>query len=105
MRLCLTSLLLIGLAARADDPPAAAKDKEGLQGLWQAVELEANGKKAPAEAVKAFQIRIKGDAITFNPAAENREHAFALHPDAKPKAMDLTPGDGPAKGKTLPCAI
>jgi uncharacterized protein (TIGR03067 family) len=67
--------------------------------------LEAGGEKAPAEAVKAFQIRIKGDKMAFNPKSENRESAFALDPEAKPKALDLTPSDGPAKGKKLPCAI
>lgn len=105
MRVCLALLLMIGSVSAADEPKAGMKDKEGLQGLWQAVALEVNGQKAPAEAVKAFQIQIKGDQLVFNPATDNRKHTFALDPAAKPKTMDLTPADGPAKGKRLPCAI
>jgi RNA polymerase sigma factor (sigma-70 family) len=84
---------------------AAKTDLDKLQGLWQAVALEANGNQAPEEDVKAFRIRIKGNKIAFNPDTENREHTFTVDPKAKPKAMDLTPGDGPAKGQKLPCAI
>ncbi|MBM4069345.1 MAG: TIGR03067 domain-containing protein [Planctomycetes bacterium] len=105
MRLCVALLLMAAVVAVADEPKTGAKDKEALQGLWQAVELEANGKKAPAEAVKAFQVQFKGDQIVFNPASENRKHAFAIDPASKPKAMDLTAGDGPKKGQKLPCAI
>jgi RNA polymerase sigma factor (sigma-70 family) len=84
---------------------AAPGDQERLAGLWQAVALEANGQPAPAEAVRAFRIRIQGDRIVFNPDGENREHRFTLDPKAQPKAMDLIPGDGPQKGQRLPCAI
>jgi uncharacterized protein (TIGR03067 family) len=105
MRLCLALLLMIGVAAAAGKPPDGAKDKAALQGLWQAIRLEANGQKAPAEVVKAFQVRIKGDQLVFSPATDNRKHTFAIDAEAKPKAMDLTPADGPAKGKKVPCAI
>ncbi len=104
MRLCVALFLLTGVVA-ADEPKPPAKDKEALAGLWQAVELEANGQKAPADAAKAFQLRIKGDKLVFSPTTDNREHAFAIDTTAKPKAMDLTPADGPAKGQKLPCAI
>ena len=96
---------MTAVAVVADEPRAGVKDKQTLQGLWQAIELEANGQKAPAEVVKAFRIQIKGDQLVFNPASENRKHAFAIDPEAKPKAMDLTPADGPGKGQRLPCAI
>ena len=104
MRTCFAAMLLLtGFAAAADDD--AATDKEKIQGLWRAVALEANGQEAPNEAVKQFHVRIKGDKLVFNPDTDNREHTFVLDPKATPKAMDLTPGDGPAKGKRVPCAI
>ena len=105
MRLCVWMLLMTTVVVVADEPRAGEKDKQALQGLWQAVELEANGQKAPAEAVKVFRIQIKGDQLVFNPTSENRKHTFAIDPEAKPKAMDLTPADGPGKGQRLPCAI
>ncbi len=105
MRTCVALLLVVGVAPAADEPEAGAKDKAALEGLWQAVELEHSGRRAPAEAVNAFQIRIKGDQIVFNPATENRKSTFAIDPVAEPKTMALTPADGPAKGNKLPCAI
>jgi uncharacterized protein (TIGR03067 family) len=95
------SLFVISQAA-ADD---AAKEKEKLKGLWQAVSMEANGQQAPADQVKRFQVRFKGDRVVFSPEADNREHTFEVDPSAKPKAMDLIPGDGQAKGKKLAIAI
>ena len=86
--------------ANADD--AAKKDVKELQGKWQAVELQAQGKKAPPEQVKKFRIVIKGDKITFNPDSENRKSKFKVDPSKSPKAMDMTPLDGPMKGKTIP---
>ncbi len=100
--LCLLLCLFGGGRALADD---AAKDKKQIEGLWQAVALEADGRQAPAGELKKFQLRFKGDQVVFDPEADNREHAFEIDPSANPKAMDLTPGDGPAKGKKLPCAI
>src|SRR5438876_11074428 len=102
MARCLTIAvsLLLTTATLADD---AAKDKEKLQGLWEAVALEYQGQAAPEEQVKMFQVRFKGDKVIFDAGA--REHTFAIDPQAKPKTMDLTAGDGPLKGKTLPYAI
>jgi uncharacterized protein (TIGR03067 family) len=105
MRLCVALLTITAVGAAADEPKVGAKDKEALQGLWQGVEMEADGRKAPAAALKEFQIRFAGDQIVFTPATDPRKHSFAIDPEAKPKAMDLTAGDGPKKGQKLPCAI
>ena len=105
MRLCVALLLTAGVVAAADEPKAGAKDKEALQGLWQAVALEANGQRAPDGAVKAFQVRFKGDRVVFHPGSESRTHTFAIDPASTPTAMDLTAGDGPKKGQRVPCAI
>src|SRR5687767_713788 len=96
-------ILVLALAA------AVAADKPGdagrLQGLWQAVSLEVGGRKAPDADVKAFKVLVAGDTLAFNPDAENRTHTFALDEAADPKAMDLTPHDGPLKGRRRPAAI
>ena len=83
----------------------AAGDKEPLQGLWQAVSLEANGQKAPVKEVKEFQLHFKGDKVVFLPTTQDREHRYDIEPMAKPKAMDITPGDGEKTGERLRCAI
>jgi uncharacterized protein (TIGR03067 family) len=105
MRQTVVILLTVALISSADEPKVAVKDKEALQGLWQAVQLEANGKKAPDEAVTAFQIQIDANHLVFNPATDNRKHTYVIDSDAKPKSIDLTPAGGPEKGKQLPCAI
>jgi uncharacterized protein (TIGR03067 family) len=95
-------VLLATAVVAADNP----KDKDNLQGLWQAVEMEASGQKAPDEVAKKFKVWIKADKLVFNPdTTENREHTFMLDTKAKPKAMDLTPSDGSTKGKPVPAAI
>jgi uncharacterized protein (TIGR03067 family) len=105
MRAVLAVTLMTGVAIAQDKPGNVARDKERLQGLWQAVALEANGEKAPADQVKDFQLHFKGDRVVFLPKADNREHGYDIDPQAKPKAMDITPGDGAKKGQKLPCAI
>jgi uncharacterized protein (TIGR03067 family) len=105
MRTVLALTLMTSLVIAEDKPDDAAKDKDRLQGLWQAVSLEANGEKAPAEQVNKFQLHFKGDKVVFLPKADNREHAYDIDPKAKPKAMDITPGDGAKKGEKLPFAI
>jgi uncharacterized protein (TIGR03067 family) len=105
MRTVLILTLMTSMAMGEDKPGDAAKDKERLQGLWQAVSAEANGEKAPAEQVDKFQLQFKGDKVVFLPQFDNREHTYAIDPNAKPKAMDITPGDGEKKGQKLPCAI
>ena len=99
MRALLPLLLFVGTAAGKDD----VKDMEQLQGVWQAVALESGGEKAPEDVVKMFKIQIKGDKLVFNPDSEKRTHAIVLN--SKLKEMDLTPEDGPMKGKKMPCAI
>jgi uncharacterized protein (TIGR03067 family) len=85
-------VIAVGAGERLND----AKD---LQGEWQAVDLEAQGKKASAEEVKGFRVLIKDDEITFNPRGEGRKSKFKSDPSKTPKAMDLIPQDGPGKGK------
>jgi uncharacterized protein (TIGR03067 family) len=105
MRSLLALTVVTSLAIADDKPGVQPNDKERLQGLWQAVSLEASGEKAPAEQVNNFQLHFKGDKVVFLPKADNREHAYDIDSKAKPKAMDLTPGDGEMKGKKLPIAI
>lgn len=102
---CQIGLSIGGVSAAYADPDYAAVDKANLQGLWQAIAVEAGGQWAPANFVKRFQVQIEGDKLILNPNWVRREHTFVLHPQTKPKAMDLTAWWGPHRGKILPCAI
>ncbi len=94
------SFLLVAGDGSKDDP--AKKDSEALQGTWMAVVLERNGQKAPERVVKNFKVVFKDDKMIVNPGSDNRTSTFSLDPSKKPKWMDNTPEQGPAKGKTLP---
>ena len=79
----------------------SANDNKNLQGTWQAVDLEANGQKSPDDQVKELQIVIKGDEIfAVKPEGEGRKCKFKLDSSKTPNTIDLSPLDGPDKGKT-----
>jgi RNA polymerase sigma factor (sigma-70 family) len=104
------------LATEADDTPKAAPmktaspdadrpkvdlDVKNIQGTWAVVSAEQDGKEAPAEAIKDFAVLITADKIAFSPNGENRQASYKLDPKKDPKVIEMTPLDGPAKGKTL----
>ncbi len=85
--------------AAADDK--TANDAKELQGVWQAVRLEANGEARPDDEAKQLQIVFKGDEIfAVKPKGEDPHLKFKLDPGKTPKTMDLIPIDGSDKGKT-----
>ena len=88
------------LLIAAGGPPSNASDNdlEKLQGTWVAISLEADGHKAPEDAVKGFKIFIKSDRIIFTPESDKRESSFKLDMSKRPKEIVITPLDGPHKG-------
>ncbi len=101
-------------AAKAEKPPAdppkdgATKDKpnddadaQKIQGTWVAVSAEMDGKAAPAEAIKDLTILVTADKMAFSPKGEDRQSLYKLDPTKTPKGIEMTPQDGPAKGKTV----
>jgi len=85
--------------AVADDK--SANDAKDLQGMWQAVALEANGEKLPADEVKELKIAIKADEIfAVKPEGEDPKNKFKLDSGKTPKTIDLTVVEGQDKGKT-----
>lgn len=91
----------------------AADDTAKLQGTWNAVQIESNGKTLGKDAigVRDMQFIIEGDRLTI-PGVEAgsqgragsggpaRRKRFALDPAKTPKAIDLTSLDGREKGET-----
>jgi uncharacterized protein (TIGR03067 family) len=99
----LAVIVLAVPALSAEDDPA--KERERLQGLWQAVELQVRGKNAPEEVVRKFQIRVQGDKWITRTGETEREATFEVNPQSRPKAIDLTPSDGPERGNKIPAGI
>ena len=85
--------------AVADETSNEAKD---LQGTWQAVDLEGNGQKSPADQVRELKIVIRGDEIyAVKPQGEDPRSKFKLDPNKQPKAIDLFPQDQADPGRMV----
>jgi uncharacterized protein (TIGR03067 family) len=82
--LILSVSLVLGSADTSKEDPAK-KDMEALQGTWTAVIVERNGKKAPEEVLKDFQVIFNGAQMIINPKSDNRTSTFKLDPTKKPK--------------------
>lgn len=91
------------VSSSAQDKPEAlraAPDKE-LEGTWIVREALLGGDSLPADATKNFRLKITGDRYSFTAGAGADEGVLKVHPDKKPKTMDITGIDGPNKGKTI----
>jgi uncharacterized protein (TIGR03067 family) len=92
-------VLLIGsllLTTAANGQDAVKKDWDALQGTWQLVSAETDGKKSPEEQVKKIQVVIKGEKHTvyFDGKPVVKEVSFKIDPTKKPKQVDDTLADG-----------
>lgn len=97
-------LILMAAGLVAADPPAedaAKRDLGRIQGTWQGVAMEVDGKPAPAYMVAVLTIVFKGDTLTFvfaEPGARN--FTYKLDPTTKPAGIDVTAAEGKFKGET-----
>jgi len=73
---------------------------ENLQGTWNIVALEVDGKKMPASAVTGSKIVVKGDR--FSTIAMGAAYQGTLEVDAgkSPRALNMKFTEGPEKGNT-----
>jgi uncharacterized protein (TIGR03067 family) len=88
------SLIAVGcflLATNAAQDDLAKKDISNLQGIWQAVSREEDGKAMPEEKVKANKLTIKDNKWTFVEGIGQPgtgEVTVKLNPSKKPKELD-----------------
>ena len=99
--LCVLAVSLFTAAiVVADDK--SADDAKNLQGTWQAIAIEGNGKEFPADEVQDIQIVVKGNEIyAVKPEGEDPKNQFKLDPGKAPKTIDLTAIDGQRKGQVV----
>ena len=96
------SVAAVGLLAAADTPKSA---REAIAGSWRVVACELEHKLLPEAVFKDLRYVLAEDGKWkleggpgFPKAAGG---AFDLDPKASPKTIDMTPDDGPFKGKTF----
>jgi uncharacterized protein (TIGR03067 family) len=93
--------VVVLIAANPDDD-AAKKDLEKLQGNWQLISMERDGKKTPQEDAKKITLTIQGNKFVLRKDGEViSEGTMSLDPTRKPKEIDETITTGPNKGKVF----
>jgi uncharacterized protein (TIGR03067 family) len=92
---------LAGTLLAAQDPkaPALQGDLAKIQGAWQVVSAELNGKPDPSR--QGARVVFTGGAVTRTSPTAAAKGTFRLDAAAKPGAIDLTYTEGPDKGKTF----
>jgi uncharacterized protein (TIGR03067 family) len=102
MRLKGIVLILFVLSVAAVARSADAKDRDAMNGTWLPVTAELGGKMFPDEVRKSIKLVIKDSKYTVTVGKGVDQGDLKLHPEAKPKKMDITGTEGPNKGKTIP---
>lgn len=89
----------LGLAGPllADEPGLAA-----LAGSYKAVSVLKDGKPAQAELVDGFRAKIEKDEVTISVKGKEFPAKLKADPKRTPAHLDLSPTDGPEKGRTFP---
>ncbi len=99
MKKALLGVALIGLLVAADEKKDDVKDK--LKGTWDIVSMEIEGKKAPEEFVKGQTLTFEGDKLIHEEKGKKEPATFKIDAAQKPAHLDMSPTEGPEKGKTV----
>ncbi len=96
-------VLAAGLLLGADDPkPTAGSDKDRLQGTWQAVSSQNDGRDDPD--AQAHRLTFAGETFTIRRDGHVMiKGTFRIDPDKKPKTIDMILTEAPRddqRGKT-----
>jgi uncharacterized protein (TIGR03067 family) len=97
-------LALLGSTSRADDRVKEGEsDLAQIQGTWQLVYAETDGKTVPAERVRSTRVVIKdkSHSVFFGDQQIAHDVTFVLDSTATPKTTDDTLNEGPEKGKKI----
>jgi uncharacterized protein (TIGR03067 family) len=78
---------------------AAKKDLASMEGEWNLVAMEVDGKPVPAEKLVSAKLTIRGDKYTLVSRNKQHEVELKLDPSKSPKEIDMTFLDGPNKDR------
>lgn len=89
--------LVLGFAVlKADD-----KAPKELEGTYKAVSMNKGGVDAPDDILSTVTAKIAGNEMTFTIKGKSHPAKIKLDGTKKPAHIDLSPSDGPEKGKTF----
>jgi uncharacterized protein (TIGR03067 family) len=95
---CAAALLILCAATAAADEKALKE----LEGTYKLTAAEKGGKPAPKELVDSATVTIKGTDFLIAFGDDKKAAKIKVGGDDKLATIDITPGDGPEKGKTFP---
>jgi len=81
---------------------ADEKALKELEGTYTVTVLEKGGKGAPKELTDTLKVTIKGDDFNLVVGTDEKKAKIKVDASKTPNTIDITPSDGPEKGKTFP---
>ena len=93
-----------GLIVAAFCGVVLAQDKglKNLEGTYKVTHMEKAGKLATKDETDGVKFSIKGDELTIMIRDEEKKAKIKVDATKTPHTIDITPSDGPEKGKTFP---
>ena len=90
-------------ASETNSRKTARKDLKEMQGTWDRVSMELEGKEVPADTLKGWTATYKNDLLTLSSKdGVYRRILVTLDPSRKPKAMNSWDLEGPFEDQTVP---
>lgn len=81
--------VLLACASYPVECPEVVTDQQRVQGVWQAVTINKDGKSLNEEEIKGIKLVIQGDTFTWDEGPRRQDTEVLLRPGTKPKALDL----------------
>jgi uncharacterized protein (TIGR03067 family) len=102
----LLATMVAGAALAQEKTDKTDKTSKDLDGAYKATSLQKGDKVAEKELTDALSFVIKGEDLTvvIDKKDDRQEKKAKIKIDAAktPAAIDITPADGPERGKTFP---
>ena len=90
------------LAAFVGIVVADEKALKELEGTYTVTVLQKGGKDAPKELTDTLKVNIKGEDFVLMVGTDEKKAKIKVDSSKTPHEIDITPSDGPEKGKTFP---
>jgi uncharacterized protein (TIGR03067 family) len=85
------------LAPAGGDRPDVEKEKQKIQGAWEAVLLRQGSGDVPGDQLRQIRLEITGDERVITSGAARTRSRFTLDPSQDPRAIDVRPAEGDGK--------
>lgn len=81
---------------------ADEKDLKEIEGTYSVIALEKGGMPAQKDLTQKMKVVFKGENMTIQIGEDEKKAKIVADSSKQPRTMDITPSDGPEKGKIFP---